>query len=132
MSTISYDQEFVSDVRGVISDWLYDRIGNTVFISDLQYNIVQGYHMNGYWIFGTEEALNYICKHYWIAKDLIDYYQEECDIVLNPFESPESFTVWLLDYGVGELLNENKYVQDHWDEEIELTKEIAQSILDNI
>lgn len=118
MSTYFYDE-----IVDHLSMWLDDHEGYNVYGADFRFDVTQNENMTGAWVIGTYAAQETI-KAYWDeASNTFDYFKNELDMAINPFESPEAFTFYMLDWGVGEVLAGNAFLDEHWDEYIELTPE---------
>lgn len=46
----------------------------------------------------------------------------------NPFDNPEAYMVCMVIEGCASLLSASSFVQEHWDERLTLTDEIADEI----
>lgn len=56
----------------------------------------------------------------------------ELGMPINPFDSPAKYTFFMLDFGVRHILSESPTLDRLWDEEFELTSEIARRIVSDI
>ena len=60
---------------------------------------------------------------------MFDDWKDNTGEPLNLLESPEAFTVYMLDYGVRNVLSNCPFVTENWDEEFELTADAIEQIL---
>ena len=78
-------------------------------------------------------AKEYI-KSWWDEAE--DYYQYEKDNfgenLHNPFEQPETFMVCMVIAGVNSLFSQSPFLNENWDNEIKLTGENMQKIIEEI
>ena len=130
-ATVS-DAGFQSDIMDFLTDRLYDYEGNVFYGGDMAMELTDAENMDGGWIIGYSKALDYICEHRLVSAEVFDNFKFEFGETPNPFENPEGFTYYMLDYGVRNLLGGSKFLDGHWDEEIELTPEVIETIIGEI
>lgn len=130
--TIPLDEAFDKEIRDFVTDELSDNIGRGFYGSDLASELTMGENYDGCWIPWQIEARKYIAKHWDVASETYDYFKNELDMPINPFESPAKYTFFMLDFGVRNILNESPTLDRLWNEEFELTSELAQRIVSDI
>lgn len=121
------DVGFQSDILGFLADRLHDYEGETFYGCDMPSELTMSENMDGCWIMGRAKAFDYIAEHINVASEVFDNARFEYDMVLNPFDDPEGFTFFMLDFGVRNVLD-CKFLDEHWDDEIELTPEVISII----
>jgi len=119
---------YTDDVKGFIIDKLHDYEGESFYGCDLASELTMNENMDGGWIFSYPEAMQYIADNMNFASDTFDYYKDNLDMAINPFENPAAFTFYMLDFGVGSVLAQCPYVDEHWNDDIELDAETIATI----
>lgn len=114
--------EFEDEMKDFIVEKLNELEGLIVYACDLTSELTRDDNAVGAYIIGYSDALDYISEHISEAADAWNYYNDELNYPINPFEYPELFTYCMLDYGVHEIMGRVKYVSDHWDDQITLDK----------
>ena len=119
--------------KDFIIDNLPDYLGTSVYGCDLGYTITEGINADGSCTYSTYEAKEYL-KFWW--DDAADYFQYEKDNfgenLHNPFESPEAYMVCMVIEGVNSLLSQSKFIENNWNNNIELTDKNIDRIIREI
>lgn len=124
---------FVRFCKDKIIDELSKYEGQQHYACDLGYTLTEDINANGTFTYSTELAKEYI-KEWW--EDASDYWEYEKtnfgENFHNPFENPEGYTVAMVIEGVNLLLSQCKFIDEKWNEEIELTEENIQTITEQV
>lgn len=118
--------------KNFIADNLENYSNQSIYGCDLGYTITEGINIDGSCTYSTYKAKEYL-KFWW--DEAADYHQYEKDNfgenLHNPFENPEAYMVCMVIEGVNSLLSKSKFIDDNWDNNIELTdKNINKIILE--
>ena len=129
-SSIGRSRELVDWAIDYIKDTLPDYEGVSTYGSDLCNLITEGPNANGVY---EDNAWDFISKHIHDAKDEYDYEKDSFGEVLhNPFEDPDAFVVCMLINTVDGVLSQVPIVEENWNDEFELTKDIIDEILNSL
>lgn len=116
-------------IKGVVYDWLDNNEGRVIYGCDFDSEVVANDNVNGAFIFGTQNASDFISNYFYEAGEVYNYWKDNMgDVSINPFERPEAYTVLMEEWGVGELSYGCPYLDEHWNEEIELTPELIKEL----
>lgn len=110
---------------------LYD--GHLHYGSELGYDITEEMNVNGSATFSRPAAMDYI-REWWIeAADYWEYERLEFgEHFHNPFDDPEAYMVCMIIEGVNSILAQSTFINENWNEEIELTPENIALILSQV
>lgn len=111
-----------------INDRLDEYKNQVIYACDLGYTLCEEINANGTVTFSYKEAKEYICEWWDDASDFSDYENFNFGERSNPFENPEAFMVRMIIEGCNNLLSRCDYINEHWDEEIELTEEAIKEL----
>lgn len=129
-SSIGRSKEICDWAIEYIEDTLPEWEGQSVYGADLGAELTEGPNVDGAYIIGRQKAMDFIRDHFNDAADEYEYEKDNFGEVLhNPFENPEAFVVCMLINTVEGLLGQVPVVEEHWNEELELTKEVIDEIL---
>lgn len=129
-SSIGRSREIVDWAIDYIKDTLPDYEGVSTYGSDLGNLITEEPNANGVY---EDNAWDFISKHIHDAKDEYDYEKDSYGEVLhNPFEDPDAFVVCMLINTVDGVLSQVPFVEENWNDEFELTKDIIDEILNSL
>lgn len=116
-----------------IKDRLQDFEGSTHYACDFASEITMAINVDGSATYSTYKAKEYL-REWW--DDCADYFQYEKDnfgeVLHNPFERPEAFHVCMIIQGVSSLLSQCSIIDESWNDNIEITQEVIDSILEEI
>lgn len=114
---------------------LYNYEDTSSYSCDLNYMLFEGENADGTYTYSTKDALDWI-KEYW---DDIGEVVEELkfqfggmDYIPNVFERPEAFMVVIIIELAGYMLSQCPFINDNWNEEITLTKENIEKIINEL
>lgn len=126
-------EQFITFCKEKINDELDNCAGQTVYASDLGFTLTEDINANGTFTYSRELAKDYI-REWW--DDANDYWQYEeynfGEHYHNPFDNPEAYTVCMVIEGVRGLLAKCPFIDENWNEEIELTEENINLIKEQI
>lgn len=104
-------------------------IGRNVYACDLGLELTMGINADGTCTYSTNLAKQYLCDWWDECGDYWDYekkyYGENAH---NPFVNPEAYMVCMVIEGVRTLLGQVKEIDADWGSEINVTKELCDSI----
>ena len=126
-------EQFIDFCKEKINNELNNYAGQTVDASELGFILTEDINANGSFTYSRELAKDYI-REWW--DDANDYWEYEKwnfgENVHNPFDNPEAYTVCMVIEGVNALLAKCPFIDEHWNEEIELTEENINLIKEQI
>ena len=125
-------KDFMVDV---LKDKLDDYEGTSSYGADLSYDLLQQYNVDGTYTYNTYEAKQWVQEHFNELVEIVEEMTEEGLPPCNVFKNPEVFQVQIMLYVAGQLLGQCDTVEEFWNDEQELTKEIIAKIkeeLDNL
>ena len=115
--------------KDFIKNHIEDHLGRTVYACDFASDITMGINVDGSATYSTYKAKEYL-KTWW--DEAADYFQYEKDNFgenhHNPFENPEAYMVCMIITGVGCLMAQVKEINEAWNDHIEVTQELCDSI----
>ena len=124
---------FVRFCKNKINEELDNYAGTTVYACDLGITLTEDINANGSFTYSRELAKEYL-KEWW--DDASDYWNYEKwnfgENYHNPFDDPEGYTVCMVIEGVRTILSKCQFIDDNWDEEIELTDENIATIKEQV
>lgn len=126
MATI---KEFVADV---LMDKLDEYEGTSFYGPELAHNLLQQYNVDGSYTYSTYEAKQWVQEHFDELGEIVEEMTEEGLAPCNVFDNPEAFQVQIMLYVAGQLLRQCDTVNEFWNEEQELTKEIIAKIKEEL
>jgi hypothetical protein len=113
----------INYIKGVLPDYE----GESVYGADLGNLITEGPNNDGYY---EDYGWPFLARHINDAKDEYDYEMDNFGEVLhNPFEDPYAFVVCMLINTVNDILGSVPIVEENWDDEFELTKQVIDKII---
>ena len=125
-------KDFVPYVKELLIDNLNNCEGSSVYGSDLAYKLLDRYNIDGSITYSTYEAKQYL-KQWWDeCSDYFNYEQDNFGTACNPFENPEAFMVCMCIEGGRSILGKCSIVDEYWNDKIELTQEVIQTITEQI
>jgi hypothetical protein len=123
-------------VKDLIIERLNEREGYFYYLCDLAYTLFEGENVDGSFTYSTYWSKELI-KHYWDEfGEIYDNYIWSVgnESSINVLEEPEKFVVVMLLEQAQTLLSnyDNEFIEDNWNEEIELTKENINKIIESM
>lgn len=109
---------------------LENRIGNSYYACDLASYITEGINADGSVTYSTYEAKEWIKENWDLCAESYENQKFNWGIasVKNPFEEPEAFMVCVYIDIIEQILSRCPTINDNWDDEIELTKEVIEKL----
>ena len=126
MATI---KEFVADV---LMDKLDEYEGTSTYGGDLAYILLQQYNVDGSYTYSTYEAKQWVASCFNELGDIVEAMEDEGIPPVSVFKDVEGFMVCIMLYVAGELLGQCDTVNEFWNDEQELTKEIIAKIKEEL
>ena len=127
-------ESFVEYCKDYIVDTLPEYEGNRTYGADLCSLIMEGPNADGSLTYSTQKAIDYIeewwddCAEFWdFAK--LNFGKDYVADNLNVFDNPESFMVAMVYEGIEYIFGRVSVIDEFWDNELELTEEIIDSII---
>lgn len=81
----------------------------------------------------VNDAWDFLSNHLKDARDEYNYEKESFGNVLhNPFENPDAFVTCMMINVVEAILSQIPYIDEHWNEDIVLTKGVIRNILSHL
>ena len=97
---------------------------------DLGCKLTETINMYGHVV---NDAWNFLSNHLKDARDEYEYEKESYGNVLhNPFENPDAFVTCMMINVVEAILSQIPYIDEHWDDDIVLTKGVIRNILSHL
>lgn len=121
--------EFLKDYIEVRLDEMQDD-NKTVYGCDLADEITMPINMDGTYFIWTAKTEEFIKNHWDEAGDFYQDYVEHFDEPpASVFTEPDKFHVQMMILGIEQVMDQSSFVQEHWNEEIQLTGENCRQIL---
>lgn len=126
---------YVDYCKELIRDEIENFEGDTYYACDLGRELTMNGNMNGTFTFSTHEARQ-ILKSWWDdlhgvnrrIYDELGYDHDDVDV----FDTPEKYHVFAVIEGVDSIMSSLDIIQENWDGEIELTRDVIDTILDQL
>lgn len=103
---------------------------------ELANDITSSININGSVHYSTYKAKEFIRLNFNFMGEVVDYYKENLDMVINPFSEPENAEVLAYICGVESLLNQSKALreadEDSEHSKITLTNELIEVIISEL
>lgn len=121
-----------------IIDWAFDFIVDELpewkdtecYACDLGSKLTEGINMMGYYV---DDAWAFLSNHLKDARDEYEYEKDNYGSCLhNPFEEPDAFVTCMMINVVESILSQIPYIDQHWNDEIILTKGVIRNILSHL
>ena len=113
------------EILNNLIDKLYDYKGQKAYACDLAYTLFESYNMDGSITYSTHNAKEWIKKYFDELGEVVEEikFNLGSEFIPNIFDEPEKFMVVIyLEVGAS-LLSQCKFIDDNWNDEIELTNE---------
>lgn len=125
-------KDFVIDV---LKDKLDEYEDTYQYGSELVYDLLQQYNVDGSYTYNTCEAKQWVQEYFDELGEIVNEMTEEGLPPCNVFEDPEAFQVQIMLFVASDLLAMCETVEEVWNDEIILDKDIIDRIkkeLDNL
>ena len=123
---------FILDLKNTIIDRLNDYAGGTYYGCDLYNTLFEGENVNGSVFCNTYKTKEFIKANFDLFGDLVEYVESNFDMTLNPFNEPEKAHVILLLEASQSILSQCKFIDENWNNEIELTDKVIKKLTKQI
>ena len=109
---------------------LEDLEGQVVYGCSLAFRLFESENNTGSYTCSAYKAGRWI-KEYWdyLGEVVEDYEFNYGELPVNPFKNSEVFQMQIILYMASSLVAESDYIEEHWDEEIELTADVIKTIV---
>lgn len=113
---------------------LYEYEGQKIYACDLAYTLFESYNIDGSVTYSTYNAKEWIKKYFNELGEAVEAikYNLGSELIPNIFDEPEKFMVVIyLEVGAS-LLSQCKFIDDNWNNEIELTNKNIEIIKEQL
>ena len=110
-----------NEIKSYLIDKLNDYKGGTYYASELAYKLTEGENINGSVYCNAYETKELIKNNFDLFGDFVRYYENEFGETLNPLLEPEKAHVCFSIESCSQILQSCKFINDNWDNKIELT-----------
>lgn len=125
-------QNITEEIKSYLIDKLNDYSGCSSYGCDLAYLLTEGENANGSVYCSTYETKKLIEANFDLFWDFVEYYNDNFDDKLNPFREPEKCHVIFLVESVSLILQKCSFINNHWNDKIELTKQNIKKIIKDV
>ena len=116
----------------IIKERLDDRIGYTSNTAQLAYDLFEGEDVDGSFTYNIPEAKEWISEYFESIGEIVKKADTNGLEAPNCFLEPEKFQVFIIIELAYYMLGTSNFIIENWDKEIEITKEIANKIIEEI
>ena len=121
-------KKFTTELKETIIDRLNDYKNTTVYGCGLAYTLFESENATGSVLCNTYLTKEFIKENFDLFGDLVEYTNNNLDMELNPFIEPEGAHVILMLEASQSLLSKLDFINDYWNEKIELNSEVIKEI----
>lgn len=109
---------------------LEDYEGANIYGADMSYTLLEQYNIDGTYTYNSYESKQMIKTYFDELGDVYDNYLFNFgkEASINVFEEPENFILLMLLEKANELLSDCEFINDNWNNNIELTEENIKTI----
>ena len=125
-------ESFNEFCKDYICEHLDELEGVNVYACDLAYTLAEHDNVNGTMTYSWETAVDYIREWWYDCGDFSDYEEMNFGERSNPFANPESFIVRMVIEGINFIFSQCPIIGENWNNEIELTPEVIETIKEQI
>ncbi len=126
------EQTTLDTIKSDIIERLNDYKGGTYYGCDLAYKLFEGENANGSVFCNTYKTVEFIKSNFKLFGELVEYCKDNMDMTLNPFTEPEKAHVILLLEASQSILSKCDFINDNWNNQIELTEDNIQTIAEQV
>lgn len=124
---------FIDYCKQHIAEKIYDMVGSDYYGADLAYQLTQEENVNGTLTFSSAASKELIRKYWEDAGEYWDYEKFNFgEHTHNPFDNPEAYFVCMVIEGCASLLGHTEALEEVWNSNFELTKELADTIIEQV
>lgn len=124
---------FIDYCKQHIAEKIYDMVGSDYYGADLAYGLTQEENVNGTLTFSSTASKELIRKYWEDAGEYWDYEKFNFgEHTHNPFDNPEAYFVCMVIEGCASLLGQTEALEEVWNDKFQLTKELADTIIEQV
>lgn len=126
-------KQFIPFCKEFIKEHLDGYEGQTLYACDLGCTLAEGINADCSFTYSRELAKDYL-KEWWdYADEYWDYEENNYgEHPYSPFGNTEAYTVCMVVEGINGLLSKCQFIDDNWNDEIELTEDNICRIKDEL
>ena len=126
-----------NEVKELLKEKLTNYEGHVTYGADLSWDLLEVENCDGTITYDRQQAISWIGENFDLLEEVVEGIELNLgkESIPNVFSEPEKFMVVVYLEVAGGLLCECKYIGDNWNNEIELTREVVNTIvkqLDNL
>ena len=121
-------KKLTTELKETIIDRLNDYKNTTVYGCDLTYTLYESENITGSVLCNTYATKEFIKENFDLFDDLVQYVENNIDIVLKPFTEPEKAHVILMIEASQNLLSNLDFILNNWNDKFKLTDEVIKEI----
>ena len=126
-----------NEVKELLKEKLADYEGHVTYGADLSWDLLETENCDGTMTYDRQQAIAWIGENFNLLGEIVEEIEFNWgkESIPNVFTEPGKFMVVVYLEVAGGLLSNCRYINDNWNNEIELTKEIVSTItkqLDNL
>ena len=128
----------MSNVLNFVKEVLIEELENyeseSIYGCDLAFTLLEKYNVDGSYTYSTYESIQWIQENFTSIAEFIEEFDPESNGISlnNPFTDPEIFQVQIMLYASDQIMSKSQYVNDNWNNEIELTQEVINIITNEL
>ena len=126
------EEEFIPFCKQHILDHIDGYEGQSHYGCDLGSYLTEGMNADGTFTYSTAKARELLQAWWDDADDFSEYEEFEFGQRSNPFENVEAFLVRMVIEGVNGLMGKLPIIDEHWNDELELTPEVIETIKEQV
>ena len=122
------------EILNDLIDKLNDYEGQSIYACDLAYTLFESYNIDGSVTYNTYDAKEWVKKHFNELGEVVEDIKFNLggEFIPNIFDETEKFMVVIyLEVGAS-LLSQCKFIDDNWNNKIELTNEVIEIIKEQL
>lgn len=122
-------KEFENEIIEFIKDTAenYDTID--ICGCDVAMYLTEDINNLGYYFLDEEKNKNFIRHYFEDAGETFNYFRDNFDMIINPFDNPSTFVVYMIIYGVETFVNNSDYIYENWDKIFTLAPNVVKEII---
>jgi len=126
------EKSIENEIKAYLIDKLNGYKGCTIYACDLAYTLTEGENANGSVYCNAYKTKELIKNNFDLFGDFVRYYEDELGETLNPLLEPEKTHVCFLIESCSQILQSCKFINDNWDNKIELTNKNIKTLIKEI
>ena len=117
-------------IIGEMIEHLQEMEGQVVYGCDLAFKMFENGNVTGSYTCSSYSSNQWI-KEYWdeLSEVVEDYEFNYGELPTNPFKNSEVFQMQIILHMASSLVAESDYIEENWNEEIEMTSDIIEKIV---